>query len=118
MSSDIYTVPLRPSEYESNISSMCAGIEGNTTYVAGQLEDMFRCAKLGVDPWTGYMPNAAASASLVPFNQFNSPDISLLNMAGSFADGSQLNGAPGINYNAESQFVPIEMNTFTSAVVH
>ena len=97
---------------------MCAGIESNTTYVAGQLEDMFRCAKLGVDPWTGYVSNAAASASLVPFNQFNSPDISLLNMAGSLADGPQLNGAPGSNFNAESPFVPVEMKTFTSAVMH
>lgn len=97
---------------------MCAGIENNTTYVAGQLEDMFRCARLGVDPWTGCVSNAAASASLVPFNQFNSPDISLLNVAGSLADGPQLNGAPGSNSNADSPFVPIEMKTFTSAVVH
>ena len=97
---------------------MCAGIENNTTYVAGQLEDMFRCARLGVDPWTGCVSNAAASASLVPFNQFNSPDISLLNVAGSLADGPQLNGASGSNSYADSPFVPIEMNTFTSAVVH
>ena len=112
------TNPLLPSENASDIFSMCAGIEGNTTYVAGQLEDMFRCARLGVDPWTGCVPDVAASASLVPFNQFNSPDISLLNMAGSLADGPQLNGASGSNLNADSPFVPIEMNTFTSAEVH
>ena len=109
----MYILPLLPSKNASDIFSMCAGIEGNTAYVAGQLEDMFRCARLGVDPW-----NVAASASLVPFNQFNSPDISLLNMAGSLADYPQLNGASGSNSNADSQFVPIEMNTFTSAVVH
>ena len=111
------TVPLLPPEYESDISSMCAGIENSTTFVAEQLEDMIRCARLGVDPWTGCVPDIAASASLVP-NQFNSPDISLLNMVGSIADGPQLNGASGSNSNADSPFVPIEMNTFTSAVVH
>ena len=60
------TNPLLPSENASDIFSMCAGIENNTNYVAGQLEDMFRCARLGVDPWSGCVPDVAASASLVP----------------------------------------------------
>ena len=112
------TNPLLPSEYASDISSMFAGIENNTMFVAEQLEDMLRSARLGVDPWTGCVPNTATSASLVPYNQFNSPDISLLNVAGSLVDGPQLNGASGSNSNADSPFVPIKMNTFTSAVVH
>ena len=47
------TNPLLPFEYASDISSMFTGIETNTTFVAEQLEDMIRSARLGVDPWTG-----------------------------------------------------------------
>ena len=76
---------------------------------------MFHCAKLGVDPWTGCVPKSAA---LVPFHQFNSPNLSMLNMAGSIADGPQLNGVNGNNPHADSPFVPIELNTFTTVVVN